>query len=70
MQQTIYFQKDIWERLSKEDRKSKLINDLLRTHYNVTQHNTPEPSVTTQDVKKVFPKAESVTYKKTNNWGA
>lgn len=34
MNQTIYFQKNIWEKLKNEEHKSNLINQLLSEHYN------------------------------------
>lgn len=33
MNQTIYFNKDVWEKFQDEQEKSKLINRLLREHY-------------------------------------
>jgi hypothetical protein len=33
MNQTIYFQKAIWEKFGQEEKKSELINHLLKLHY-------------------------------------
>lgn len=36
MNQTIYFRKDIWEKIKDEPEKSKVINELLDKHYSTT----------------------------------
>lgn len=36
MNQTIYFQKSVWDTFQHEEKKSKLINELLTSHYNTT----------------------------------
>lgn len=36
MNQTIYFQKQVWAKLGDEPEKSKLINELLKEHYGLS----------------------------------
>jgi len=48
MNQTIYFQKDIWDKFKDEPFKSKVINELLKESYNpisTGKVNTPSDSV-------------------------
>ena len=49
MQRTIYFQSDIWEKLSQEDHKSALINKLLAEHYNVSQRDVTQHEEVSDD---------------------
>lgn len=37
MNQTIYFQKAVWEHFSKEEKKSELVNKLLTSYYNTSK---------------------------------
>jgi len=46
MNQTIYFRKEIWNRLKDEQKKSELINELLAEHYK-------EPRITDKDINKI-----------------
>lgn len=58
MNQTIYFQRDVWAKLQAEEKKSALINSLLRKHYDVIEPLS-KPSVTTQHKPAIPQPAEA-----------